>query len=209
MEEFVKNPCNNFPIIANKIFKNYFLSQKAELIWFPKFQSIFDNFIKDEKQLEVVKSYCELVAKLTIKDVTISGKIDRLTYEKNNLVNIFDYKTGQIPSKKSVFNGLEPQLTIYALMLIEGVLEQEIKNISINQINSINYWKVSTNSDAEITKICNNNEQLKMLISAAKLGLHQLIDYFSNENNSYIAAPNPEIYKENEYSHLARVKEWM
>ncbi|MBM5782783.1 MAG: hypothetical protein FJ368_05115, partial [Pelagibacterales bacterium] len=209
LEEFIKDPQDNFLDKAKIIFKNYFISNRSELIWWPKFEEIFGYFLQQEKQLEVVKNYTELTSNINIKDVTITGKIDRITINQDNSVAIYDYKTGQVPSDKSVFLGIEPQLTISALMLIEGVLEQEIKNLSDKSISSLNYWKVSGSNESKIRKVCDDNEKIKILVSSAKSGLENLVEYFNDQNNSYISAPNPDKYIYNEYSHLARIKEWI
>jgi hypothetical protein len=83
-----------------------------------------------------------------------------------------------------------------------------MKNIDIGKINSLNYWKLSSSSENEIKEICKKNDEIAILIMAAKAGISKLFEYFTDKNNGYISAPNLQNYFENEYCHLARVKEW-
>jgi len=202
LEEFVKNPQESEKSLAqsHKIFKKYFLSSEAELIWWPKFENIFANFFAKEKELKAIKNLTEVEVKLIIEEIQIVGKIDRIAFDQDNSANIFDYKTGQAPSKKDVTSGLQPQLTIAALMLLEASFD--------SKISSLNYWQLSFSAEDKITKISDKDEEIKILAAAAKEGLIKLFKYFSDKNNSYIAAPDLENYQENEYSHLSRIKEW-
>ena len=137
---------------------------------------------------------------MVFEGILINGKIDRIAFGQENSADIFDYKTGQTPSAKDVISGQEPQLTIAALMMIEGGFESEI--------SSLNYWKLSFSSDDEIKKITGEKEEVKILAHAARSGLSKLFQHFADKNNGYIAAPNLQNYFENEYSHLSRIKEW-
>jgi ATP-dependent helicase/nuclease subunit B len=202
LEEFVKNPqTKDF----TKIFEKYFISQEAKLIWLPKFEKIFSDFAKENKKFKRCETYAEIPVKLPLDRILISGKIDRVIFDEEGFVEIFDYKTGQLPTKKNVFAGIEPQLTLAALALIHGTIETRLKNIDEEKINSLNYWKLSSSSISKITKISDDNEEIKILLSAAKSGLSSLFKYFENEENGYVATADQ---KNNEYEHLARTEEW-
>ncbi len=210
LEEFIKNPQKPEKFLENsyQIFEKYFISTQAKLVWWPKFESIFNGFLEQESQLQNSLNYTEIPVKLVLNEILINGKIDRITLGKDGSVAIFDYKTGQVSNAKDVILGNDPQLTIAALMLVEGVIENSIKNIDIGKIDSLNYWKLSASSENEIKEICKKNEEIAILIMAAKAGISKLFEYFTDENNGYISAPNLQNYFENEYCHLARVKEW-
>lgn len=223
LEEFVKNnQPQNFIKRAEEIFAQFFLNEEAKLIWWPKFENIFINFIEDNNALKPYKNYVEVPVKLLIKDILLAGKIDRVSFFESDEIEIFDYKTGQIPTAASVKSGDEPQLTIAALMLCFGAIENaDLKNISPQKIRSLNYWKLSSFGEGEIKKVAKSSvvsakegmintksagkkiesEEITILISAAKAGLEQLFEYFSDEKNGYFINPNAK----NEYSHLARI----
>ncbi len=207
LEEFVRNPQDaNFLNKAEKIFEQYFLSNQSKLLWWPKFQNILTDFMVQNQQFIDSKNYLEFPVKMVIEDLTINGKIDRIICDEKDNLEIFDYKTGQVSSAKEVFLGTDSQLVLAALAIIENEIESQLKNIDIKQIKSLNYWKISSSQVGEIKKICNDNEKIQILISAAKHGLKKLIHHFNCEENGYISAPNKEIYVPNEYSHLARVE---
>ncbi len=210
LEEFIKNPHERSIDNFEKYFiEAGFISTQAKLLWWPKFENIFDNFLEQNSELEVLRNYTEIPVKLIIKEILISGKIDRVIFNKEGFAEIFDYKTGQIPATKNVFSGIEPQLTIAALMLIEGIIENDLGNINSGQITSLNYWKLSPDNKNKITEISKKSEEIEILVAAAKAGLERLFEYFKDENNGYISAPNIQNYNENEYCHLARIKEWI
>jgi len=204
LEEFVKNPCGleNFLQKAQEIFAQYFISEEAQLIWWPKFENIFKNFIIENSRLEACHNYVEVPVKMMIKDILLVGKIDRVSFFESDEVEIFDYKTGQVPSSREVDSGDQPQLTISALMLCLGVIENaDLKNIEEQKIRALNYWKLSAFSESEIKVMAKTNEKVAIMIAAAKAGLERLFEHFDDEKNGYFA--NSDI--KNEYSHLARI----
>lgn len=189
LEEFIKNPqAPNFM----KIFKAFFPNEEAELIWWPKFENIFSDFLEKNEQFLNKENFVEKAVELRIKDILIRGKIDRIILNAENHIEIFDYKSGTIPSKKDVFAGLQPQLTIAALALLETYI-----------IDSLNYWKLSQLNEGEIKTMSAKSQEIQLLASAAKSGLEQLFSYFENEENGYRANQTS---KENEYWQLSRIQ---
>jgi len=206
LEEFVKNPHDkNFIEKADKIFAEFFIADSAKLIWWPKFENIFNDFLLENEQFSKCENYLEIPVKLQLGENLISGKIDRIIFDEKGFAQIFDYKTGQLPSTKNVISGIDPQLTIAALAMAEGIIENKLKNISEEKISSINYWKLSSSSASEIKKICGDNEEIQILIAAAKSGLARLFAYFADEKNGYAAIDND---KKSEYQNLVRAQEW-
>ena len=188
LEEFIKNPkAKNF----EKIFEKYFLSKEAKLLWWPKFEKIFSDFLEKNEQFSDLKNETEKLAKIKIKEVLINGKIDRVIINSQNQAEIFDYKTGQSPSKKSVISGIEPQLTIAALALADEY-----------KINSLNYWKLPYSKEGEIQNISKKIDEIENLVEATKIGLEKLFTYFASEENPYHKTKKT---KEGRYKNLARI----
>ncbi len=204
LEEFIKSSekPENFIKKAEEIFAQYFINKESRLIWWPKFENIFWNFIVDNEALKPSKDYVEVPVKIFINDILITGKIDRVSLFDDNKFEIFDYKTGQIFSKQEVISGSEPQLTIAALMLSLGVIENvALPNILPQNIAALNYWKLSSFGEHEIKKMNNEDGDVAIMIAAAKAGLERLFEHFDNEENGYFVNPN----SKNEYLHLARI----
>jgi len=210
LEEFVKTQpldsargpeYGNFLKKSQQIFDKYFLSSEAKLIWWPKFENIFSGFKEINEEFSDFKNQLEIPVKLQLGEVLISGKIDRIIFDYKENARIFDYKTGQIPATKDVISGVEPQLTIAALAMVEGLIESQLKNLDPTKIVSLNYWKLSSSQAGEIKKICDKSEEIQILLSATKAGLTKLFEYFADENNGYISTNNS---THNDYEHLAR-----
>ena len=196
LEEFIKNSEEkNFLKKSREIFSQYFLSDEAKLIWWPKFENIFADFEKENQRFLGLKNYVEIPEELQFGKILIRGKIDRVIVDNDGLAEIIDYKTGQVPSKKDVTLGVNPQLTIAALMLLE-------KSFNIERLS---YWKLSSSSESEIKKICDDSEEIKILTAATKAGLKRLFEYFLDEENGYLAV---DVEARSEYKNLVRSEEW-
>lgn len=195
LEDYIKNPTN---INFEEIFEKYFLSKQAKLIWYPKFLKIFENFCEENEEFIDNENILEESIKIDFENIKISGKVDRILIDKERNIKIIDYKTGQTPTKKDVISGLEPQLTIYALILSETLFKN-------SKIKELNYWKLNRADGSKIIKIFNNEEEIFEAISATKNGLKLIFDYFSNQQNNFFATKN----EEDDYiQNLSRIKEW-
>ena len=89
--------------------------------------------------------------------------------------------------------------------MCDGIIENDLNNANPEEIESLNYWKLSSSASGEIKAICKDNEEIQVLLVATKEGLEELFLYFLDENNSYISAPDLDNYKQNEYWHLSRI----
>ena len=195
LEEYVKN---SSPINFEEIFEKYFLSKQAKLIWYPKFLKIFENFYDDNQEFIDDKNILEESIKIDFENIKISGKVDRILVDNEQTIKIIDYKTGQVPTKKDVLCGLEPQLTIYAWILSETLFKN-------HKIAELHYWKLNRSDGSKIVKIFNNEEEISEAILATKNGLKIIFDYFSNAQNSFFATKNEE---QDYIKNLSRIKEW-
>ena len=195
LEDYIKNPTN---INFEEIFEKYFLSKQAKLIWYPKFLKIFENFCEDNQEFIEEENLLEESIKIDFENIKISGKVDRILIDNDQNIKIIDYKTGQVPTKKDVLFGLEPQLTTYALILAETMFKN-------SKITELNYWKLTRSDGSKIIKIFNNEEEISEAILATKNGLKMIFDYFSNQQNNFFATKN----EEDDYiQNLSRIKEW-
>lgn len=192
LEQFILSKSkNNFIKEAKNLFKKYFSNEESFLIWWPKFENIFNNFIKNNQEFNDCKNSLELEVEGMIGNILIRGKIDRVITNNSNQSQIFDYKTGQMATKKEVYLGVDPQLTIAALLLN-------------NQIISLNYWKLSSFVNDEIKIISNDIVEINALINAAKIGLNKLLNYFEDDKNPYIATQS----EVRDFTNLIRQQEW-
>ena len=190
-----------FLALGEKIFDKYFINKDTKILWWSKFENIISDFLPQNKQYEGSKNFVELKAKHKILDVEIVGKIDRIIVNQKNEAEILDYKTGQVPNKKSVTSGQNLQLLICALLFAES---QEFRGSNL-EICALTYWKLSSFSEGKITKITNKKEETLELVKLAKDFLHEIFNYFFIKNNGFLATQNDE---KSEFKNLIRKEEW-
>jgi ATP-dependent helicase/nuclease subunit B len=206
LEEFVKDyekvdKDNALEILledyAKKCFVKYFVSKDSYLLWWPRFENIALWFIKNEvlvrKNLKDV--LIEVPAQMEIDGLKITTKIDRVNIDLEGNIEIIDYKTGLVPTNSNVKKGLEPQLPLEALILLNN------KGFEIGAIKNLQYYALKGRDKNKI----NNIGDPQILIESANDGIEQLIKIFNKSQTPFYANANPEIYKENEYTHLARI----
>ena len=191
---------------SSKIFKNI-----PEIsFWQTKFNDIATWFIEYEKGIidKIEKTYVENEGEFEItNDFTITANADRIDILKDNTICIYDYKTGTAPTKKSVKEGIYPQLLIEAIILKNN----GFKDIRPRPINALKYIKLGNLKDCQEIII---DEDIDELINLSEAKLLNTIKLFSDPNTPYTCRPNEGIVGNNikqygEFNHLARVKEWM
>ncbi len=206
-EEFIKNQ-NQENFIENnakKIFQQFFINQDSKMIWWPKFMNIFNDFARINQEIQAKENFCEIFVTLKIQNIEINAKIDRITLNFDNEIEIFDYKTGQIPAKQEVIFGINPQLAIYALMLKNGAIRnQKLQKIQEEncEINSLNYIKISAFNESEI-KIIITKENIEEFLKNVKNGLEEIIQHYQKQDCVYEISKNQKII--HQYSHLERI----
>jgi len=209
LEEFVKNyPKIDLCDYGKKIFANYFPDPTSQLLWLPRFENIANWFLKQEIELRknLQKSFAEVEVRAIIGDVILTTKIDRVNLYLDGSWEIIDYKTGALPTNKEINCGLEPQLAVEAIVLARGVVKN-YSELKTSQINNLQYQNLKGKDQNEIADLKNVDE----LVAAADEGILRLLKIFneggSQKNLGYICCPNIDIYKEDDYWHLARIGE--
>lgn len=146
-----------------------------------------------------IEGKCEF--KLLSNNVSLKAIADRIEVFENK-IRIIDFKTGQVPSKKDIFQGKSPQLIIEAIILINNGfnLLSSIENKSIELV----YIKVNTREPYfDETVIAIYFEE----IMRQQEGLRGFLSYYYTEDgvtisNDYL----PEFWKPqyDDYKHFRR-----
>ncbi len=182
------------------------------VFWWPRFERIARWIVDQEaeRRQSLARIFAEIRGEYKLKapagDFVIHGRVDRIEKRKNSQgVTIVDYKTGTIPKTKDVSLGFSPQLLLEGLIAQEGSfagLEQEKM-----QVEALEYWKLV--GGADVAGKISNIKNVENLIAETKSGIEGLIAAFDHPEHSYLACPFPAYSpKYNDFSHLARIKEW-
>ncbi len=207
-----KSNISDLTVMANKVFLKYFKDKEDKLIWWPRFLDIAEYFFQNELNIlnEIDTNFTEIEVNLKIKDINIATKIDRIILTKSGEIIIIDYKTGQIASKKNLALGVEPQLSLEAVILSLGNIVKTdnedinlLSNISFDKIANLQYIKFSGKGNSLISNN-NNNNNLEEIINQAKCGLEKLINHFCYQENEFIIN-HDNIVKLDDYHLLARI----
>lgn len=195
LEKYISQNLNNINEIA-KIFEEYFKKDQEKLIWWPKFLNIFNNFKEINKIYQNSNNFVEKEVNFTVKNLKIHGKIDRVI-SNNSALEILDYKTGQTPSKKDIISGLQSQLVMAALGLIN-----DKKDFADYKINKLSYFKLSSFSKSEIKNMFDDEVSIQKLLLAAQDGTAEIVGFFIDGNCEFVASVDIDV---SEYFGLVRL----
>lgn len=196
--------------IGEETFKTRMNNPSVQSFWWPRFERIADWFVKFENERrEMTRNLgTEVRGKLEIdlgdgETFTLTAIADRIDRNAEDQTVIIDYKTGAVPTQKSVALGFSPQLTLEALIAFTGGFDK----IDANEVGEVQYWKLSGGRPAaEVTKV---KGDVRQLVSEAKDGVTNLVKAFHDKNTPYLSTPKPEwAPRYHSYEHLSRVGEW-
>lgn len=217
LEEFTKKYPDKLPdnaeeellAIGQKTFKERMDNPSVRAFWWPRFERVAKWFVRFEKERREMSKVLgsEVRGKLEIDTgdgiFTLTTIADRIDRDEDDQLSIIDYKTGSVPSQKSVKLGFSPQLTLEALIAFSGGLD----GIDASDVGKLQYWKLSGGRPAaDVTEV---REDVKKLVSEARDGVAELIKAFNNPATPYLVSPRPEwAPRYNNAQHLSRVDEW-
>ncbi|MES2214955.1 MAG: PD-(D/E)XK nuclease family protein [Pseudomonadota bacterium] len=190
--------------IGKREFANY-PHQSKHKAWWDKFLVIAADFIEfDEARRESLQAvYAEIYGEIKLnicgKEIKVTAIADRIELSKDGELYIMDYKTGAIPPKQDVFQGVSPQLIVEALIAAEG----GFKGIPATSPTKLIYIKVASTSS--MTQNQSVIEITKEDLKKHKAGLYNLLEYYMTQGHEFLVSPNHKIApKYNDYEHLAR-----
>ncbi len=135
---------------------------------------------------------------------TLTGRADRI--ECHAGLAILDYKTGTMPSRRSMQAGWSPQLPLEATMATLGGFGDAFRNRPVAELA---HWKLSGGPTPGETQSLQAGQKLDDLLAAAWHGLETRIEAFDDPATAYLAQPFPaQAPAFPQYGVLARVAEW-
>lgn len=135
------------------------------------------------------------------------ARADRIERRQDGMLAILDYKTGFVPSQKSVAEGRAPQLPLQAAMAAAGGFGPELQANTAE----LTYWQLTGGFEpGKATVLFSGKaDDLQAAINRAIRGLERLIDQYDEADRCYLARPYPAwAPRFSDYMQLARVAEW-
>lgn len=116
------------------------LDPHEHMFWKAQITEQLYNFHHLHQETQPQQTWTEVSGELTVNTqfgpIVIVGKADRVDVLADGSLHIIDYKTGAIPSKQSVYQGLTPQLPLLGIIAARGCF----KEISSSQPFMVSYW---------------------------------------------------------------------
>jgi ATP-dependent helicase/nuclease subunit B len=116
---------------------------------------------------------------------------------------VIDYKTGQLPDRREVIVGRQPQLALEAAMVEAGAFGE----IGRAEVSELRFWRLKGDEqggeERDAAKLPPDE-----LARAALDGLAALIAHYDRPETAYPARPKPRVAWRGDYDHLARRDEW-
>ena len=138
-------------------------------------------------------------------DFTLSGRADRIEKRADGTLALFDYKTGTLPSDRSVQAGWSSQLVLEAAMALHGAFGAELQALA----SEIVYWKLSGGAVPGEERRPLEGDALQALVGRSWESLAALVAAYDDPDQPYLSHPRPDwapAYPD--YAQLARVAEW-
>ena len=191
--------------------KKYLFDEKIaasiQAFWWSNFVSIAQSFIsaQESRQDNIKETFCEIKGSLSFDapfaPFELYAIADRIDVLKDNSLEIIDYKTGSIPTKKDVLAGFSPQLPLEVVI----AKNRGFKDIATTTVSNVIFWELKGRDKSKISSYAEVINQADEALTSFKA----IISVFDDENTCYLARPHPSYApKYSDYQHLARVKEW-
>ncbi len=183
--------------------------------WEPRLQRIADWIVATERQRRAAVTLTDIATEQAgLCDIHRPGRrfrlvarADRIERRQDGTLAILDYKTGFVPSQKSVAGGMAPQLPLEAAIAAAGGFGASLQATTAE----LTYWQLTGGFEpGKITALFNGKDSdLQAAIETAIRGLETLIDQYDEADRCYLARPNPAwAPRFSDYAQLARVAEW-
>ncbi|MGH6735541.1 MAG: double-strand break repair protein AddB [Methyloceanibacter sp.] len=197
---------------ADDLFAKLGGAARVEAFWRPHFQRFAKWFAATEPQRRaaIARTHAEVNG---ARDITPSFRLraraDRIDVTRDGGVVIYDYKTGKPPLATHVDDLYAPQLSLEAAIAEAG----GFADIGERAVRELRYIRVSGRDEGGEERLAGTAEAHALAATALE-SLTRLIAHFADTETPYevkrrAAAAFRDIYRYDEYEHLARVKEWL
>jgi ATP-dependent helicase/nuclease subunit B len=185
--------------------------------WWPRFVRLASEFVvwEEARRPALACIHPELSGALPIalpdgSTFTLRARADRIEARRDGSYAIIDFKTGTPPGVKEVFAGFSPQLTLEAVMLMQGAF----RNVpAAPGAPDLVYVHTSGGRNPlkprELKPPPGDTRSLADIIEQHRVRFTHLLGRYVSGEIGYLSRPYPKYAKRySDYDHLARVKEW-
>jgi ATP-dependent helicase/nuclease subunit B len=197
---------------ADKHFAELGGSPLVEAFWRPSFARFAGWFAATEpvRRAQPITTFAELDGALEIVEgFTLTARADRIDLRDDGTVAIYDYKTGSVPLAKHVDELSAPQLPLEAVIAEGGGFEE----FGARAVSTLTYIRASGRDEGG--EECQaGNKPASDLAQEARAKLIRLIARYDDPAMPYEVKRRSgqafkQLYRYDEYEHLARIQEWM
>ncbi len=177
-----------------------------------RLESVLEYFL-DQYQTEcqnISKSLYEEEAEGIIpisasgRQFDLYAKLDRLDILKNEKVRIVDYKTGELPTEKSVLSGSSAQLALQSAVYLRGGISLD----KILPIEEMAYYRLNIDPQKNEAQRYTGQDFAKSADEAIER-LKSLIESYCAPGAVYFSEPfGSKLARNPDYRHLSRILEW-
>jgi ATP-dependent helicase/nuclease subunit B len=180
--------------------------------WWPRFERIAAWFVdavgRRLAEGSVVSLTSETRGSIELQGpagpFTLVAKADRIDTLGEGALEIVDYKTGAMPSRRLVDLGVAPQLALEAAIARRGGFE----GVAAAPVAALTYWRLVGNTTGGEIRAAGSHAAAA-LADDAERGLARLVAVFDDPATAYRSRPRPRYAPRfSDYDHLARVAEW-
>jgi len=197
--------------IAGQTLEPYLGHPRIAAFWLPRLKRFAQWFAETEPERRAASLgvMAEIPGAMVLSapegPFMLTARADRLDTTAAGLV-ITDYKTGQLPTEKSVLQGASPQLPLEAAIALEGGFAHQPAQavIGLSYIRSSGGMPAGEERQLKV-------ENIQELAMQHLKGLERLVAEFDRPSTPYAAVRRPAFaatYTFDAFAHLARVDEW-
>ena len=186
-------------------------------VWWPRFERLAGAFVdwEEERRPSIARVHAERSGAMPIalsdgSLFTLRARADRIEERIDGTFAVIDFKTGQPPGIREVFAGFSPQLTLEAVMLMEGAfagLPAAALTPDLLYVHTSGGKRPLRPRPLEPGR--GEERSLSEIVAHHRHRFIELIEGFALGRTPYMSRPFPKFARRfSEYDHLARVKEW-
>jgi double-strand break repair protein AddB len=179
----------------------------ARQLWYAQIEALADWFIGQERFHAQKKTFLasesggELV--LDAQDFTLHGRADRIDRAPGSGLVILDYKTGSVPSAKTM-QYFDVQLLLEALIAEAGGFE----DLPAETVSKVGYIGLGASPKYDLHDLVDKGER-RFATQSVQADLIRLLSAYDQPGRGYTARrAMHKVRFEGDYDHLARFGEW-